>query len=289
MLEFRQPTLSDKERIERMVRASGQIGCDVSFVNTYLWRHRYGIKVAFTEDSYFKCYQMGEKVTGYAMPLTTGDIKTAVNLIRRDAKERGAQPLIGLLNPENAALIKKLYGRRVKIAEDRDSFDYIYQRQMLANLPGKPYHAKRNHISRFIRTYQDYSVEEICESNFDDVLAVTEQWMNGAEDTGELEIIRDALAHFDELSLFGLLLYVDEQPVAMSLGSAINDEVCDVNFEKAVKIDEAYAVINNEFAKHFSTFSLFNREEDMGLEGLRKSKLSYHPDILLSKSIAVFR
>ena len=77
-------------------------------------------------------------------------------------------------------------------------------------------------------------------------------------------------------------------PIAMSMGSAINEQVCDVNFEKAVGIDEAYAVINNEFAKHFNSFTLFNREEDMGLEGLRRSKLSYHPDILLTKSTAVF-
>ena len=93
----------------------------------------------------------------------------------------------------------------------------------------------------------------------------------------------------DALGLFGLVLYVDGAPKAMCIASELNDCVCDVSFEKAVEINEAYAVINNEFAKHFTKYQLINREEDLGLEGLRKAKLSYHPDILYSKSVAYFK
>ena len=288
MLDFRTPTLDDKERIEAFVRDSGQIGCDVSFVNTYLWREHYDIRVAFTDDAYYKCYMMDGKISGYTFPLTRGDIRTAVDRILDDARERGVTPVIGLLNDQNAEVIKQLYGDSVSVRLARDSYDYLYERAHLAELKGKKFHAKRNHISRFRRNYADISVKEICKDNFADVLSVVERWTSTAGDTGELEIICDALAHFDALGLFGVLLYVDGRPVAMSIGSRISDEVCDVNFEKAVEIDEAYAVINNEFAKRFDSFTLLNREEDMGLEGLRKSKLSYHPDILLRKSTAVF-
>jgi len=289
MLDFRTPTLDDRERIEAFVRESGQIGCDVSFVNTYLWREHYDIRVAFTDDTYYKCYMMDGQVTGYVFPLTRGEIRPAVERILDDARERGAAPVIGLLNDRSTEVIKCLYGDRVAIRMERDSFDYLYERAHLAELKGKKYHAKRNHISRFFREHSDVTVSEISGENFADVLSVVERWTAAGGDTGELEIIRDALTHFDELGLFGLLLYVDGRAVAMSIGSAISDAVCDVNFEKAVEINEAYAVINNEFAKHFNTFTFFNREEDMGLEGLRKSKLSYHPDILLRKSTAVFR
>ena len=289
MLEFRTPVLSDKARIDSFVKDCGGIGCDLTSTNTYLWREHYDIRVAFTDDSYFKCYYTNGGLSGYTLPLTKGDLRAAVDAVIADARERGVKPLIGLLSDENAALLKEMYGDSVDIKHDRDSFDYIYDRHALASLSGKKYHAKRNHVSRFFRTYFDVSVEEICELNFGDVLDIAERWQANSEDTGELDIIRDALEHFDELGMFGLLLYVDEKPVAMSIGSRISDEVCDVNFEKAVDIDEAYAVINNEFAKHYDSFTYLNREEDMGMEGLRKSKLSYHPDILYAKSTAVFK
>ncbi len=288
MLDFRTPTLADRDRIDSFVRDCGQIGCDVSFTNTYLWRHKYDIRVAFDGDTYYKCYCMGGEVTGYALPVTKGDLKKAVDTVLADARERGIKPLIGLLSDANAELIRRLYEGRVSVRDDRDSADYIYEREHLASLSGKKYHAKRNHLSRFLRTYENYSVEELCEKNFADALAVAEKWQEGAEDTGELSAIREAMEQFDTLGLFGLVLYVNGSSAAMCIASELNGCVCDVNFEKAVGIDEAFAVINNEFAKRYDTYTLVNREEDMGLEGLRKAKLSYHPDILYRKSVAVF-
>lgn len=289
MLDFHTPTIADKIRIDSFVGDCGQIGCDISFANTYLWRDRYDIQVAFEDDAYYKCYGRNGRITGYSLPLTKGDIRKAIERVLADARERGVQPLIGLLSSANAELIQRMYGDRVILQEDRNSFDYIYEREHLAQLSGKKYHAKRNHLSRFLRTYEDYSVKEICEENYADVFSVAQRWQAQNEDTGELRIIRDALDHFEALGMFGLLLYVDGAAVAMCMASEINHLVCDVNFEKAVEIDEAFAVINNEFSKHFTRYQLINREEDMGLEGLRKAKLSYHPDILYTKSTAVFR
>ena len=290
MLDFRTPTLEDRERIESFVRNCGQIGCDISFANTYLWREHYDIRVAFDGDTYYKCYADKGQITGYALPVTHGDLKKAVENVIADAQERGIRPLIGLLNTANAELIHRLFADRIlRIEEDRDAFDYIYERQNLANLGGKKYHAKRNHLSRFLREHEDYSVKEISAETLEDAYAVAVIWQENNDDTGELRIIRDALDHFDALGLFGLVLYVDGAPKAMCIASELNDCVCDVGFEKAVEINEAYAVINNEFAKHFTKYQLINREEDLGLEGLRKAKLSYHPDILYSKSVAYFK
>ena len=289
MLDFRPPTLNDRERIEDFVDVSGRIGCDVSFVNTYLWRDRYDIQIAFSGDAYFKCYREDSRITGYCMPMTRGDNRTAIEKILEDAEERGITPRIGLLSDRNVGIIRRLFGETVEITPERDSFDYIYERENLAALKGKNYHSKRNHISRFFRSYDDVVTEEICRNNYADVLNIAARWHAESEsDTGEFDIIRDALENFEALGLFGIILYVNDKPIAFSIGSRINDEVCDVNFEKAVEIDEAYAVINNEFARHFDSFKYINREEDLGLEGLRKSKLSYHPDILYKKSTAVF-
>ena len=288
MLDFYTPTIDDRVRIEAFVRDCGQIGCDISFTNTYLWRNRYDIRIAFDDDTYYKCYALGGKVTGYSMPITKGDIRKAVGNVINDALERGAKPMIGLLNNANAELIHRLYSNHVHIKEDRSSFDYIYERENLAYLAGKKYHAKRNHISRFMRSCDSWAARELGEDTFLDAMAISEIWQKSNDDTGELGIIRDAFEHFDELGMFGVVLYADEKPVAMCAASKINDCVCDVNFEKATDFDGAFAMINREFARRFDSFTLVNREEDMGLEGLRKAKLSYHPDILYSKSHAAF-
>lgn len=288
MLDFYTPTINDRERIESFVHECGQIGCDISFTNTYLWRNRYDIRIAFDDDTYYKCYALGGNVTGYSMPITKGDIRKAVDNVIKDALERGAKPMIGLLNNANAELIHRLYSDRVHIKEDRSTFDYIYERENLANLAGKKYHAKRNHISRFMRACDSWEVRELGQDTFDDAMAISQIWQKSNDDTGELDIIRDAFDNLDALGMFGLVLYADSKPVAMCAASRINDRVCDVNFEKAIEFDGAYAMINREFTRHFDSFTLVNREEDIGLEGLRKAKLSYHPDILYSKSHAVF-
>lgn len=288
MLDFRTPTLDDKERIESFVRYSGRIGCDTTFVNTYLWRRRYDIRVAFTDDTYYKAYFTDGVLSGYSFPATKGDYRAAVDTVIADARERGVQPLIGLLTDRQTATLRILYGDRVSFEPERGAFDYLYRRADLVALRGKKYHAKRNHISQFNRAYGHYTVEEINEINRGDALAVAERWQENEVLTGELDAIREALEHFDRLGLFGIILYVDDEPIAMSIGSRITDEVCDVNFEKALDYEGAYAVINQEFAKHYSSFTYLNREEDLGIEGLRKSKLSYHPCLLIRKSIATF-
>ncbi len=289
MIDFRTPLLNDKERFEHYTVNSSQLGCDVSFATTYLWRIRYDIRIAFSQDTCFKAYYKNGQVAGYSFPITTGDKKRAAEEVLLDAKERGIRPVIGLLNEENARFLKDTYDDRVRIEEERDAADYIYRREDLATLSGKKYHAKRNHISRFLRLYgDDYSVEELNERNLSDALSVCERWQRDNDDTGEFSAIKEALGHLFELSMFGLVLYVGENPVAMTLASAINSDIADVSFEKAVDIDEAYAVINNEFAKHFDTFTYLNREEDLGVEGLRKAKLSYHPEILYMKHTAYF-
>ena len=288
MLEFRTPVIDDKERIDAFVAKSGRVGCDANFVNTFLWRKRYDIRVAFTEDSYFKCYMRDGQITGYCMPISYGDYRTAIATLRQDAAERGIEFGMGLLSDRNVGLLHRLYKDEVEVFPDRDSFDYIYERRDLALLPGKKYHSKRNHISAFFREYDDVVIEEICENNASDVLDIAKRWQGDRTDTGELEALRDALKYYYRLKLFGLLLYVNDEPVAFTIASQINEDMCDVHFEKAVGIDSAYAVINNEFAKHFDSFGYINREEDLGIEGLRKSKLSYHPSALLGKFSAVF-
>lgn len=288
MLDFHTPTFEDKEWFERLVEKSGQIGCDVSFATTYLWREKYDIRVCNHDGVLYKAYLENNEVTGYTFPIGDKPPKDMLDVILNDAKERNIKPLIGMLNKTNSEILSHLYPDMFEFFEERDSADYIYSRENLANLSGKKFHAKRNHISKFKRNNENYSYKPIDDSNQEDAYFVAHKWhMQNASDKSELKAIREALDNFNELSLLGGVLYVNNRPVAMTIGSKINSHVLDVNFEKAVEVDGAYAVINNEFAKANEQFLQFNREEDLGLEGLRKSKLSYNPDKILMKYTAV--
>ena len=287
MLDFYTPTLEDKNWITEITENCGQIGCDISFATTYLWRNKYDIRVARYNDTLFKAYFGSDGDMGYSFPVGKMSPKEALEVLMRDAKERGQKPLIGMLNKTNAEILSHLYPDVFEFTEERDSADYIYSRENLANLAGKKFHAKRNHISKFMRNNPDFLYKELDNSNIEDAYFVAHKWhMHNDSDKSELYAIREALDNLEELSLFGGVLYVNSRPVAMTIGSRINSNVCDVNFEKAVDVDGAYAVINNEFAKAHSEFLQFNREEDLGIEGLRKSKLSYNPDKILMKYTA---
>lgn len=290
MLDFCTPKLKDASWYEEITEKCGQIGCDISFATTYLWRKKYDIRICKYNDTLFKAYFGAEGNMGYSFPVGKMSPKDALEVLMNDAKERGHKPLIGMMNKTNAEILSHLYPDMFEFIEERDSADYIYSRENLALLPGKKFHAKRNHISKFKRNNEDFCYKAIDDTNKEDAYFVAHKWhMNNNSDKSELEAIREALDKFSELSLIGGILYVNSRPVAMTIGSKINDFVCDVNFEKAIDVDGAYAMINNEFAKAHTEFLQFNREEDLGLEGLRKSKLSYNPDKILMKYTAIMK
>lgn len=290
MLDFKAPVLSDKKWIDSLTQNCGQIGCDISFATSFLWRQKYDIRVCNFNDTLYKAYFSADGTLGYSFPIGDKPPKEMLDILFEDARDRGAKLLIGMLNKTNAEILSHLYPDMFDITEERDSADYIYSRENLAFLPGKKFHAKRNHISKFKRNNPDYVFKSMDSTNFEDAYFVAHKWhMQNNSDKSELLAIREALDNFEALELFGGVLYVKNRPVAMTIGSKINNSVCDVHFEKAVDVDGAYAVINNEFANAHSEFLQFNREEDLGLEGLRKSKLSYNPDKILMKYTAVLK
>lgn len=274
---------------------SEAIGCEVNFVSGYLWSEEYLLRVAVFNGTLIKAYFRDEsRVWGYCLP-SGADVRGAVEEIFRDAGERGQDVRIAYMTQAERDRLEELFPGRFDYFREPDNQDYIYYSRDLAVLAGKKYHAKRNHISKFYRTFAD----ETCFKTLDgkslaDADSVMLGWCaeNGIDPQkhGEYGVFKKACAHFDELGMRGAVLYVSGKPVAMTLGSAISDKCFDVMFEKALReFDGVYAVINNEFAKTLTSFEFINREEDMGLEGLRKAKLSYFPAIIYDRYSAVPR
>ena len=162
----------------------------------------------------------------------------------------------------------------------------------LAELKGKRFQPKRNHINRFLSDHPDVTVLPLSDETLPDAKALADRWhqrRSEEEDAGmELVALNRAFAHWKELGMEGLVLYVGNQVVAMTMGSRLSDDTFDVHFEKAdLDYAGAYAVINRAFARHirdkYPEVKFLNREEDMGIEGLRKAKLSYHPHHMVEK------
>ncbi len=294
MLNFKLIEKSQIEQYKKYYDYTTAMGCDVNLLNAYLWRNEYNIKFAVYDETLIKAYFRDDNtVWGYCMP-SGKNIRGAFDEIFADALERGHKPHIVLLTNGQRAILESMYPARFDFVRSPENQDYIYLTKDLVTLQGKKFHAKRNHISKFYRNYTENHFETIDDTNKEDALKVVLDWYKennmNPDDSEEVKAIREALDNMEAFQMQGAVLYVEEKPVAMTLGSEISDRVYDINFEKALKTyDGVYAVINNEFAQTLTAYEYINREEDMGIEGLRKAKLSYNPVIILDRFNATLR
>ena len=324
LINFKTPELSDISAAMRAVAESGYIGSDAGFANVYLLRKKYGTQIALQEGFLFRYYNGQGSRRGYAFPLGEGDLPQALAAIEADARETGHPLEFCLVDEIRAQQLRDYFGAasaaegaHLHFTENRGDSDYIYSAESLATLAGNPYKKKRNHVSRFNRTYSDYEIRPLTPENYADALDVEKKWLKieklddlanpDCECTCECEeaawaersedeksrlseycAICEALENFDELGMKGAVLYVAGVPAAMTMASAIAPGVWDIHFEKVIDeyaVNGGYAVINKLFAERLVAAGarLINREEDINIEGLRKAKLSYYPQTVLDK------
>lgn len=294
MINFKTIKRSEIKSFKKYRDSFNTMGCDVNMLNAYIWRNRFILKYEIYNATLIRAYFNDDGILwGYCMP-TGRDIAGALEQIMLDAQERKISPMFVILTEGQRALLETIYPSKFEYIRTPDEQDYIYLTKDLVMLAGKKYHSKRNHIARFYRTYDDTRFETLDSSNASDALEVVKLWykennLNFAT-YGEYEVIKEAIEMREEFDMQGAVLYVDQKPVAMTLGSEISDKVFDIYFEKALReYDGVYAVINNEFAKTLTKYEYINREEDMGIEGLRKAKMSYNPYIILDRYNAVLK
>lgn len=163
-------------------------------------------------------------------------------------------------------------------------------------LKGKKFLAKRNHVNHFRKEYPHYEYRNLTPELVPECLQLEEKWCKANGCYGQMALWSErcsmlyALTHCEELGILGGVLFVDGQIVAFTYGAPINSDTWDVCAEKAnTDIEGSYAMINYEYVNHLpQNYVYVNREEDLGLEGLRKAKLSYQPHYLLDKYIATW-
>lgn len=293
-IEFRPFSPADKELYECYLFAEEGRGCEFSFANLYLWGRQ-----SFAErDGQLLFFSQFDRRSVYPYPLgenTPEKKKTAIDAIIEDAHARGISCRITGLSEQDRTLLEMLYPGRFCFHCDEGAFDYVYAIDDLAELPGKKYHAKRNHLARFRDAFPNAVARPIDDALTPAVRAFVAEWYaekltenpNGDYRMEEVAIER-ALRDREVLGLEGLTIMDGDRVLAMTIGSRLSADTFDVHFEKArSEVQGAYAAINCEFASYlrekYPEASYLDREEDMGIEGLRRAKKSYYPHHMIEK------
>ena len=294
MIQFQSLDIDSKAAYDEYLLACGNRGCEYNFANLYLWGRQ---RATFYEDSLVFFSQFNRKSV-YLFPLTRGDVKPALEAIIHDAKVRDIPCRITGLLEADCQTLEQLFPGQFRFHVDRNGFDYIYSIEELSELKGRKFQRKRNHLNRFRANYEGYTVEPITDENTTEVAQLLDKWYADrlladphADFIMEQKAIYKALRHRQALGIEGIALRYNGQLLAMTMGSPLSGNTFDVQFEKALDFaDGAYPAVNWEFARYlrakYPHLRWLNREDDMGLEGLRKAKLAYCPDHMIEKSWA---
>lgn len=291
MIDFQRLSPDRKAQYDAIIMTAPERGCEYSFANLYLWGKQ---QVAFQQDcALFFSHFYGRSV--YPFPIGTGDKRAAIEAILQDAKKRGIPCRITGLTAADRENLESWFPEKFHLRTIRDTFDYVYDINDLADLKGRKFQKKRNHFNRFRAEHPDYQVLPINVCN----LALAQQMVNEwyrirmkEDPDGDYLLENIAMArafqNFGWLEMEGIMLLDGGEVLAITMGSRLNENTFDIHFEKAREdVEGAYNAVNCEFARYlrlkYPEVEFLNREDDLGLEGLRKAKLSYNPHHMVEK------
>lgn len=303
MLELNDITLDKKELVDGFLKRRKSRNSEFSFSYLYMWRKSYDMKYAITDDMLciLPKHTGGPRSASFPIGFenpdgTSRSIKKFVETLLEYFKESGEEPLIHLYDESTMELLVKEFPDKFIITEDRNNFDYVYRVDELTKLSGKKFHSKKNHINKFKKMYPDWEYCRLSPENNGECMALFDEWQTDkgweAESIGEE---REALCEFlnnrDTLGYIGGGIRIGGRLVAFSFGEALGADTAVIHFEHVdPNCEGAFAIINQQFLEHeWQNYTYVNREEDMGIPGMRKAKESYHPAFMIKKYVATLK
>ncbi|MCD8158767.1 MAG: phosphatidylglycerol lysyltransferase domain-containing protein [Clostridiales bacterium] len=287
-LNFKNVELGDRDLLDKYLKKeSGFIG-EHNFADLYMWAYEYKSMYAlYNGYLYIKMTSPEKGADFYLMPFgdRSGFCETLKVLID-EGKRTDGKLYFCFVSRWQKEIAEMVFKDNINLVLSRDFADYIYLSEKLIELKGKKLHGKKNHLNRFMKDNEGrWNYEDLDDFNAEEFYAFQLKWVslhNPKEFEGETAAVKALLEARRELGVKGGLIRLEGKVIAMTLGTEFNSEVFVVNIEKALpNMNGAYQIINNEFAKrNLKGYKYINREEDMGLEGLRQAKMSYAPEFL---------
>lgn len=292
-MEFSDITLNSKALFDSYIRQQNPQISEMTFTNFYAWRYYY--KFRYKVIAGLLCVIAAPaKAEPYAMmpigSVNEENFAQAYHELKEYFAQKGWKFCFKKLTADDLEFVRKYVSSEDRIVFDRDNSDYLYNTEDLMNLRGKKYDGKRNHINKFKKLYEFEYVPLEC-SLLDECSRIMEEWCREkdcscsegdyCERSANLELLRN----FRTLGCKGALVKVNGVFEAFTVGEMLNENTAVIHIEKAKnRIDGLFTFINQQFVQNEWSNTLYiNREQDLGLEGMRKAKLSYHPVRLVEK------
>lgn len=285
--------ITDREILESYFRSCKPVVSDLSFTNLFLWHFSRRIEWCECEDCLIIRTTYPDESPFVFYPLHKQNDKNAkkraLEALMADFKAKNLPFSIHSLSVGDKDELDEIMPGAFSFEFREDRSDYIYECEGLINLAGKKYHKKKTHYNNFCKAY-DFSYEALSEDNASELIATYSRWFEALPNKteglkNEFIGICAALENFNKLSFKGGILRIEGVIAAFSFGEMLNDECAVIHIEKGdINYNGVYQAINREFLAHeFSCAKIVNREEDLGIEGLRKAKQSYQPIYLEKK------
>lgn len=291
MPEFKKIELNDIPVLKTYYSAYPARQCDRSAGATVMWRDYFENKYTIVDGTIIFSSDFKNELC-FSFPIGR-NIDGALYEIEKHCKENNIPMILCSVNARELEYLKSRYSD-LNIEADRDWFDYLYDKDSLLNLIGRKYSTPRNHINKFRKLYADWSFEKINESNIPELIDFTDKFtFNSQKDESanlELAMCREVLENYNVYGMLGGVLRVNGKVIGYSIGEIIGDTLF-CHIEKAdISYAGAYQMLTNQYLRMYAAgdeVRFVNREEDCGDEGLRKSKLSYHPVELIEKNVVI--
>lgn len=294
MDDFKLLTLNDKEIFDEFLAKDPPLVSELTFTNLFMWRVC-NDSVWKMQDDCILVILRPETEQPYGLPpFGPGDKASALRRFSEYLREFSSEQRI-------ARVDRNLVDRYVdpdeyQVIEDRDNSDYVYLSEDLINLSGKKFHGKKNHLNKFVKNY-GFEYRHLDENLVKSFMDLQEDWceLKDCETSKDLAdenvAVYEALKNHEKLDFRGGAILIDSKVEAFSLGEQLSDDTAVIHIEKAnPDIPGLYVAINQRFcAEEWSHLKYVNREQDLGVAGLRKAKKSYNPDHMVDKFVLVPR
>jgi len=287
-LSFEPLALIHQPVIDDLLRKHPPEVSELTFTNLFIWRHYYRFQVAFSQGLLTLLAHPPDQSPFFLPPLGEGDFLRWVETCLNYLKELGLVPCIGRLSKTSLDTLSSFPGTKAVL--DRDNSDYVYHTRDLIQLSGNRYHTPKNHLNRFLKTHS-WEYLSLTPQLVSECLDLQDEWcrlrqcLESPSLLSEEQAIIEALKHIDFLNYRGGVVRVDGKVEAFTLGELLNPLTVVIHIEKAnPDLPGLYQLIQQQFLqKEWGPIPHVNREQDLGVEGLRKAKQSYHPAFMIDK------